>query len=581
MSSNLDVRAANSSRSGASIPALNAEGPWEKILLGRGRAALELMLPGILRSHRWFGGKGRRIRSAEIVEKAGMEYKGVSYYICMVRVQYEDGAPEMYVLPLSFVPGDSRGELAERDAAGVMFRLKTESGVGAVCDAARDRQFACALLEWIGGQQKVAIESGDIEGIRTSSFEQLKGEPGNALEPHIMRAEQSNTSVRFGERLILKLFRRVERGVNPEFEVGRFLTERGFRSCAPVAGALEMRDGGSEASTLAILQGFVPNRGDAWKYTLESLRASCDKAVMRREELDNVETPTKPLLKLADENVPEFVDEVAGEYLQSAALLGRRTAEMHLTLACGENQNFSPEDFTPDYRRFLYESMRELTAGVMDLLRSHLALLRDGDRTNAEGLLDREDELLEQFRAVLDMELDATRIRVHGDYHLGQVLFTDDDFIIIDFEGEPLRPIRERRIKRSPLRDVAGMLRSFQYAGFSVLMERQVPNRAKWAESGGLPGWSTALQRFTAAWSAWASAAFMREYLGTCRGASFIPKDRSALAMLLNALQLEKAVYELGYEINNRPDWARVPMSGISRLLDERAEEARGLRRVA
>jgi maltose alpha-D-glucosyltransferase/alpha-amylase len=291
--------------------------------------------------------------------------------------------------------------------------------------------------------------------------------------------------------------------------------------------------------------------------------------------------PTDPLLQLVDEQVPEFMHEVAGDYLGSAALLGRRTGEMHVTLASEEDLDFAPEPFTPEYKRSLYGSMAELTAGVMLLLRSHLGLLRDGDRSHAEMLLDREDELLDQFRAILELDLEATRIRVHGDYHLGQVLFTGDDFVIIDFEGEPLRPILERRIKRSALQDVAGMLRSFQYAGFTVLMERNTEAEIHDAGRGNVPGWSGALQRFIGAWSAWVSAAFMREYLRVCREASFVPQDRRVLARLLNALQMEKAVYELGYEINNRPGWVTVPMHGITRLLDERAEEARGLRRVA
>ncbi|HYH00454.1 MAG TPA: putative maltokinase [Terriglobales bacterium] len=584
MSSNLDVRAASTDSGRGNVPVLNVEGAWENILMGRNKADLEVLLPSVLKSRRWFGGKGRQVRAARIIERATIRYKESTYSIALVHVAYQQGSPDTYVLPMSFVPGQAGDELLERDPAGVLFRLVVASEAGVVYDAARDRQFACALLDWIDGQKKISTDAGEIDGIRTISFDRLRGDYGSALESTFMRGEQSNTSLRFGERLILKLFRRVDRGINPDFEIGHFLTEHGFANCAPVAGALELHDNDPEPNTLAILHGFVPNRGDAWTYTLASLRASCDKALTQVEKINNNQVPAEPLLQLAQEDIPHFVEDVAGDFLRSAELLGRRTAEMHVTLALGKDPNFAPEVFTPDYRRYVVGSMEELTAIVLELLRSHAALLSPSDRVHAEQLLSREDELLDQFRAILDMEVTATRIRVHGDYHLGQVLFTGDDFVIIDFEGEPLRSIRERKIKRSPLQDVAGMLRSFQYAGFSVLLERQSAIASGGAAFAAGSDWSPALpatERFTAAWAAWVSAAFIREYLRTCSGASFLPQDRRTLARLLNVLQLEKAVYELGYEINNRPAWVRVPMSGITRLLDERADEARGLRRVA
>jgi maltose alpha-D-glucosyltransferase/alpha-amylase len=208
----------------------------------------------------------------------------------------------------------------------------------------------------------------------------------------------------------------------------------------------------------------------------------------------------------------------------------------------------------------------------MQVLRANTKHLPSSEHELAQELLRREQEILEIFRSVLQARIGALRTRIHGDYHLGQVLYTGKDFVIIDFEGEPLRSIYQRRIKRSPLRDVAGMLRSFEYASFTALFGREAVTAGEDAAR---------LIDFARDWTVWVSAAFLKAYLSRCAGAAFIPRDQRALEMMLTAFQLDKAIYELGYEINNRPTWTRVPLSGILRLLDEHALESGKRARVA
>ena len=351
----------------------------------------------------------------------------------------------------------------------------------------------------------------------------------------------------------MKLFRRIQGGINPDLEIGQFLTEHGYFNSPPVAGSLELTTGGTEPSTLAILQSFVPNQGDAWKYTLDSLRQTLIRARSHSREVSELEIPAQPLFELAEHAIPRLIAELSGEYLERVRLLGRRTAELHLALGPTHEIPVSRLSHSRSYQEAVYRGMRRMATAVLALLRSQIDRLQDSEREWAIELLGREPELQDFFRPILSANLDAERIRIHGDYHLGQVLFTGDDFVIIDFEGEPLRSLSERRIKRSPLQDVAGMMRSFDYAGQTALAE--------------VSGSSPELARFVECWTVWTTAIFANSYFETCDDAPFLPSDRTQTAALLDAFRLDKAMYELGYEINNRPGWVRIPLVGIARIL--------------
>src|SRR2546423_7430725 len=271
-----------------------------------------------------------------------------------------------------------------------------------------------------------------------------------------MAAEQSNTSIVYGDRVILKLVRRLEPGLNPDLEIGRFLTETGLPHIPPVAGSLEYRTMSGEPMTVAIVQGFVRNEGDAWQFTLDALGHYLEEVLARGPAREGPFVDRPALLELARTEAPDIAHETIGAYLESARLLGQRTAELHLALASDlEDPAFAPEPFSILYQRSLYQSLRAPAVRTFRLLRAS-----SPDDPQLAMVLSYEGEILERYRSVLDRQGDATRTRGHGDYHLGQVLWTGKGFVIIDFQGAAAQPLGERRIKRSPLRDVAGMIRS-------------------------------------------------------------------------------------------------------------------------
>ena len=257
------------------------------------------------------------------------------------------------------------------------------------------------------------------------------------------------------------------------------------------------------------------------------------------------------------------MQETISSYLPTAQLLGQRTAELHIALASDAvDPHFAPEPFSILYQRSIYQTMRSLTAQSFPLLRQRLKGLPQTVRGEAQRVLDREQDVLKRFQAILGRKITAMRIRCHGDYHLGQVLYTGKDFVIIDFEGEPARPLSERRIKRSPLRDVAGMLRSFHYAAYTTLFNQEA--EGVYASH---PEALAFLEPWARFWYLWVSAVFLKTYCENASRASFLPRTREELQVLLDAYLLEKAVYELDYELNNRPDWVRIPLQGILQLL--------------
>jgi maltose alpha-D-glucosyltransferase/alpha-amylase len=430
----------------------------------------------------------------------------------------------------------------------------------------RDPEVQRALLEAVARRRRFKGQAGEIYATPTRAFRELAAAGISSLEPSLLRAEQSNTSIVYGDRFILKLFRRVEEGINPDLEIGRFLTERtSFRNLPPVAGAFEYRRGRQSPMTLAILHAYVANEGDAWQYTLDTLSRYFEQAVAQPCDPGEVPVPPGETLALLDQQIPQRAAEMIGTYLESARLLGMRTAELHLALASvPEDPDFAPEPFSALYQRSIYQSMRGTAAQALDLLRKRWKDFGEEVREKARRVLELEPEVQRRFRAISEQKITAMRMRFHGDYHLGQVLYTGKDFVIIDFEGEPARPLSERRIKRSPLRDVAGMLRSFHYAVYMALNTHL---------SGGSlrPESEAVLEAWARCWQRWVSSAFLRAYLETSAKAPFVPQTREELRVLLNAFLVEKACYELGYELNNRPDWVRLPLLGLLQLLQREA----------
>jgi maltose alpha-D-glucosyltransferase/alpha-amylase len=546
------------------MPRIEVGSSWEGLLRGEARTTFELALPAYLPHCRWFRSKARALKGARITDTFLISDESDETYLTMVEVAYGYGEPETYVLPLGMATGDRMNEVLsrfpERALAKVGLSGRNGKSEGLLYDAIGNAGFCGRLLEVIERQRRLRGVLGEMTASSTRAYRQLRGAKDNSCEPRVLRA---------GDRLILKLFRRLDSGINLELEIGRFLTERvSFPHTPPLAGWFEYRTKARETRTLAILQGFVSNQGDAWEYTRKELNRYFERAVTKKDIA--VRALNKPLMALLAEREPDpVVEMMVGAYLEVARLLGRRVAELHLAMLGGsDDPDFAPEPFSLLDQRSTYQSMRNLTGDVLRLVRGRLPTLAAEERKQAQRLLGYEDRIVGCFDAFLHRKMTALRIRCHGDLHLGQLLNTGKDFMIIDFEGEPARTLGERRGKRSALRDVTGMLRSFDYAALSSLAEQ--------IQAGALGGSDfEAMEPWASLWQKWSSWAFLKAYLETAGNAPFMPRGEEELRVLLEALLMEKAVYEVGYELNNRPQWLGIPLHGIEQIVG--AEESRGV----
>jgi maltose alpha-D-glucosyltransferase/alpha-amylase len=555
------------SRREGEVPRLRIAGGFEALWRGEGREALERVLPEILPGCRWFGGKSQPIDGVQIVDVIRAPNGDTEARILLAEVRQADDV-STYALPVAFASG-GRAEIIRREQPGqVLVEVGSEGSdegeAGVLWDALADPDFCDGLLETIRRRRRLRGERGELVASRTRAFESVRGE--EEVSGRLIQAEQSNSSVRYGDRLMLKLFRRISDGVNPDLEIGRFLTEhsegrQGFPHAPPVAGALEYRVGRGTPATLAMLQGLVVNEGDAWTHALDDVERFLGRVPVREDGAP--EPPFVDALEASAHEPSELAEDLIGSSLESIRLLGQRTAELHVALASApDDPAFAPEPFGSLYQRSLYQSVRTSALRRLQTLRERRGTLQEGIREDVDALLALEERLLDTYGGLLGARFGGMRIRCHGDYHLGQVLRTGNDFTILDFEGEPARPLSERRLKRSPLTDVAGMLRSFDYAVATVLISSSERGLVRPMDLPALEGWA----RF---WRQWMSASFLGGYLEPSRAAGLVPADDAQLRKLLDALCLDKAVYEIGYELDHRPEWLRIPIRGIRERLED------------
>ena len=549
-------------------PGLLVGAAWETLLEGNVRTLIERerLLP-FLQRQRWFGGKARKTRNARFIDWGVLRRGPQPIFLTLVEVEYDDGPRDQYFLPLTVCASADAKGVEERAPHGILATV-TGARKGVLFDAWLDDRFALVLLDVLGHQEHAKTRRGAITGSQTAVFAALRG-PDDGLRVSRPEREQSNTSIIYGDRLIMKLFRRIEPGINPDFEIGRQLTEKvRFPRVPAVAGALEY-ERGSQPTTLAMVQQLVESQADGWTHATDEIG----------RYYDRIGTVTAPVVsaprrftELATTEIPKRVQEAMGAYIELALKLGRRTGEMHLALAADTTDPaFAPEPFSKDDLKALSSEAVALAQRAFQSLDARLQQQaeeqagdtdqsgsRQGvDVEQAHRLVTARDALLDRIRSAPRFEFVCSKIRVHGDYHLGQVLWSEADFYLLDFEGEPARSLPYRRQKQSPLKDVAGMLRSFNYAAYAGLFGQAATRPA---DFGRLEPWAHI-------WQTWASAAFLRGYFETAGEASFLPSDFAQRDALLRLFMLDKALYELNYELNNRPDWVRIPLWGIFDLL--------------
>ncbi len=536
-------------------------GAWTDLWGEQGRATLVRTLPQFLSSRRWFLGKRRRIRSVAVHDLIPIEKERSALII--VRLDYDDGEPDAYGLSLALALGEKADRVRRDSAEVILTEVRNAAGEqGVVFGALWDKNFSNALLEGVVRRRKFRGGRGELVAWRTSAFHKLWGTRHPNLDPYRLHAEQRNSSIVFGDRFIMKMYRRLEGGVHPEVEVGEFLLRHAATDHeAVLAGGLEYRVPNEEPLTIAVLHGFVCNEGLAYGLTVNSLSRFFEYTQLTKKD-ESLLLETRSSLDLACQEAPDSLRGVIGDFLGRMTTLGKRAAEMHNTLSSDVlDPAFDPEPFSDHYRRSLYHGMVSSADRVFEQLRSRESEFKDDLAADVARVLEREQNVRKRFHAIDNQKAQAWRTRIHGDFHLTQVLDTGKDFVIFDFEGDTAQHLSERRIKRSPLRDVAQMLNSFRYASYAALFG-DVPGVAPAGDLAPLEAWARV-------WYQWVSAAFLRGYLETARaGGHYLPENDNDLRVLLDGFMLQQALIELRAELRARPSRLKIPLQEILQLVN-------------
>jgi maltose alpha-D-glucosyltransferase/alpha-amylase len=533
---------------------------WEEVFSPQLEAALVRVMPAFLRKRRWYLGLPRTARLVDVIDTIRLPES--TAYILLLRVQYNQGEPDVYTLPLSVAQGEKAGEVQQRLPEFVVARLRHPDGsTGVLYSALHDRLFGISLLNAIAKRRRVRTRTGEMTAAHTRAFREIWGHDRPLLEPNAVRGDYNHSTLTLGDRFLLKLFRKVEYGPSPELEVEQFLTEKaGFQHTPRVAGWLEYRSAGQEQLNLGILESRVPLEATGWQYIMDHLSLFFEHALAGPYDVGSIPIEAFPVPVRTE--IPAAAVDLLGDSVEMLRLLGKRTAEMHLALASRPDEPaFAPEPFTDFHRNALYHGVLALSMRTLDQVRNRLTQLPEDAQPEAGKLLEREGDLRARLQDLRDRRMNVTRIRHHGDFHLGQVLHTGKDFVIIDFEGDPRRPIGQRRLKGCPLRDVAGMLRSLDYAAHSALFG-QIPGIVAPKEAAG------PLRTWAGIWSRWAGVLYLAGYLETAGRTSFLPGAADDARALLRFCLLERALLELSHELTQRLDWVRIPIHGLLEILE-------------
>jgi maltose alpha-D-glucosyltransferase/alpha-amylase len=538
-------------------PALFMGAAWDTLLEGNVRGLIERdLLPDYVRRQRWFGGKARQLARVRFADWGLVRRAPAPVFATVLQAEYADGGQEHYFLPLA-MSGGTDAQAVERQHPNAVLARITGARKGIVYDAAMDARAGSALFDVISDGESLSLRNGTLRGWATPTLEILRG--SQPLEAAPASTEQSNSMISFGDRLLLKLFRKFEAGPNPDVEITSHLAlNAGFARSPRLGGAIDYQRNGAPAAPVAMLQARITSQADGWHHAIDELRRYYERAaVCGSPAPETIAAIALPWIPLTRTPIPREPLDMIASYLESASTLGRRTAEMHLALAAGDDAAFAPEPLMPDERRAIARRMAEDAGRALAAIEPQLPRLPEETAAQARELLSVRDRIIRSFDAVAATVTPVSRIRVHGDYHLGQVLWAENDYYIIDFEGEPARPLAERRARQLALKDVAGMLRSFGYAAYAGLV----------ASAAMRPDDFPRLEPWARVWESWTSASFLRTYLDVTAGAPFLPPSPSETGLLLDAFVLDKALYELRYELNSRPDWVRIPLWSILRYL--------------
>jgi maltose alpha-D-glucosyltransferase/alpha-amylase len=543
------------------LPLVRTDISWERLLdnYNEVRNLERKILPPFMKKCRWFGGKAKVLNKIGIHKTIPLKVEGDTHYLTILEVHYVQRLPELYFLPLTFVPSDNILERVEYTVQSVVCRAEIQGKAGFIMDSSYDKVFRDFLFTGMEKELHLRDDSGGELEFCSSVFARL--DKNRLVDSKILKADQSNTAIIYNDKYFFKFYRKLEKEINPDLEVVRFLSEHtSFQNSPKYAGSIEYHDAEGKTIVFGLLQEKVENQGEAWTMSMDSVGRFFERVMAKGKGMKLPKLLSKSAIKF--EESPEIIQEFIGRgFYERMVRLGQRTAEMHLALASDvSNPAFTPESFNSNYQRSIYSSMRKMVRDQFSLLESTLTKLPAEAQDIARKVLALEDQVLECFSEIYQVKISAVRTRIHGDYHLGQVLFTGKDFVIIDFEGEPGLAFSERRLKRSPLKDVAGMMRSIHYAAFGKILlnenyrDRDLDFLESWAEQ----------------WQHYVARYYLGAYMERMGMGNVLTPEYD---VLLRTFLLEKAIYELGYELNGRPDWTIIPLRGIYYIMKRFQEE--------
>ncbi len=495
------------------------------------------ILPAYVRSCRWFAGKARRIIAVcldsllTLSAPAGTHAPGSVFHLMILKAKYKTGKLEQYLLPLSLVQANPADEI---NLKGIIGSVRMDDKDMLLIDAIYDEAFRKALFHHVFHSSKIKQSNGSLFFVKGKAFHDA--DFTEDISSRVLDADQSNSSLIFGEKYFMKIYRKLFRETNPDVEVVSFLTEKaGYSHIPAFAGTFGWKKAYSPPITFGMMQEKVESIKDAWSLAGDYLNEYIFGVVEGNRQIN------------------QFV-------LDQVSLLATRTAEMHLGLGCdADDPAFAPEPFTDEYRDWLFAHFESLLKRRLLLAKENMHALDEKGKTLAEYFVQQAEVIRRFFAKIKSETVTSLRTRIHGDYHLGQVLYNGSDYIILDFEGEPESSISDRKIKHSPLKDVAGMLRSFHYAVSAKLYFS--------AETKDVA--DEVIENAAQHWYKMISETYLRQYFDTMGSATLIASDKSEQAFLLQMHLLEKAIYELGYEFNGRPSWVKIPLKGIEQVLKE------------
>ncbi len=536
---------------------------WDQLFRDGMPEPLAAVLRQYLPNCRWFAGKGKSIRRVTLLDYDTLTLGEEKAHLLLIQVTFRNGPRQMYFLPLSFCTGQECHAILSDYPAYVVASMKLKKTEGLLYESIITPAFGEHLLQlFASGRNR---RNRPLQARRGRHFKKILNGNSLPIPSELLKAEQSNSSIIFKDTFFLKLYRRLDEGLNPDVELSEHLTEKTrFENLSDYAGALEWYRSGKPDINIGVLLEWVPSESNAWDYTIDSLERYYHQALLEKESAAPEPAQPRSLMDVVPDDISlELRDTLNSVYLDKAALLGERTAQMHEALASLKaNRDTRPESFSLLYQKSLYQSIRSQTIQGFSDLNARRKQLPEELADDVDLLISSKRNILANVRRITEKKMDALKIRIHGDLHLGQVLHTGKDFIFIDFEGEPARTISERRLKYSPLRDVAGMIRSFHYAAYSCIFQQM---QKQGIDPEQLYFWADL-------WYLNISGTFLYHYRKSIKHPGMLPADEETFAILLETFLLEKAVYELGYELNNRPEWIIIPLRGIGDLVKKQPD---------